>query len=230
MAKEISKKTIKKAASKKEILPIEKIEEFAKEIKTTKLAFLKNIKLTKSALLILVLVLILALVIIKKNWFIVATVNGQPITNLTLLVKMDKAYHSSTLNQLINEKIIFDEAVKKRVVVKDSEVAERMGKLEANVGGKETLDSLLAQQGQTRSDLETQIKIQLIIEKMYNSEASVSAEEIQTFIKENGNQLQASDSAGQTKEAADILKQQKLSKLFSQKFQELKQAANIKIF
>ncbi len=72
--------------------------------------------------------------------------------------------------------------------------------------------------------------IQLAITKLYDKEATVSAEEVSKFIETNKDQLKATDSAGQEKEAYDNLKQQKLSQIFSQKFQQLKQKANIKIF
>ena len=61
-------------------------------------------------------------------------------------------------------------------------------------------------------------------------EATVSAEEVNQFISSNKNYLKATDSAGQIKEAGDSLKQQKLSQIFSQKFQDLKQKASVKIF
>jgi hypothetical protein len=64
---------------------------------------------------------------------------------------------------------------------------------------------------------------------MYGTEATVSAQEISQFIEQNGTGMQASDSASQQKEAEDAIKQQKLSQIFNQKFQELKAAANIKI-
>ncbi|MDO8639189.1 MAG: hypothetical protein Q7R43_06445, partial [Candidatus Daviesbacteria bacterium] len=73
-------------------------------------------------------------------------------------------------------------------------------------------------------------KIQLIIEKLYANEATVSASEVAQFIAQNGSQLQATDSAGQQKEAEDALKQQKLGTIFNQKFQDLKSAAKVTIY
>lgn len=180
-------------------------------------------------LLVLILGLIL-LAVFKKSWFVAATVNGTPITNLELFSKMNDQYRQQTLNQLINEKVIFEEAKKKNIVVDNNQINDKISELEKSVGGAQVLDSLLSQQGQTRDSLKQQLKVQLIIEKLYQNEATVSAEEVNNFITQNAAALQATDSAGQIQEATNILRQQKLSELFSQKFQELRQNTNIQIF
>ncbi len=179
--------------------------------------------------MVLILGLIL-LAVFKKSWFVAATVNGTPITNLELFSKMNDQYRQQTLNQLINEKVIFEEAKKKNIVVDNNQINDKISELEKSVGGAQVLDSLLSQQGQTRDSLKQQLKVQLIIEKLYQNEATVSAEEVNNFITQNAAALQATDSAGQIQEATNILRQQKLSELFSQKFQELRQNTNIQIF
>ena len=111
-------------------------------------------------------------------------------------------------------------------LAKDQKIAE----LEIQVGGAETLDGLLSQQGQTRSSIRNQIRIQLAISKLYEKDATVSSEEVTKYIEENKAQMQATDSAGLEKEATEALKQQKLSQIFSEKFQQLRSSANIQIF
>lgn len=166
----------------------------------------------------------------KKSWFVAATVNNSPISNFELISRLNGQYRSQMLNQMINESIIMGEAKKKGVVISDKEIGDKVSEVESNVGGASALDGLLAQQGQTRASLKDQIKFQLIIEKLYGGEATVSAEEVNAFVDENKGSLQATDSAEQVKEAADILKQQRLTQIFQEKFQELKTTAKIQIF
>ncbi len=173
---------------------------------------------------------ILLLALYKKSLFIAAVVNGAPITNLELQMKLNDQFRTQILNQMINEKIIINEAAKNNALPTQQEVNKRISELEASVGGKDALNSLLSQQGQTISSLREQVMVQLAITKLYEKNATVSAEEISKFIVGNKAQLQATDSASQEKEAENNLKQQKLSQIFSQKFQELKQKANIKVF
>ena len=195
-----------------------------------KLSSLKNFRSSKKFYIILVALILVALVIYKKNWFVAATINGSPITNLELQMRLNREFRSQTLNQLINEKIILNEAVKNNAVVSEAEINKKISEIETNVGGTDALNALLSQQGQTKDSLRQQIKLQLAIEKLYSKDATTSAEEVEKFVASNKAQLRATDSAGQTKEAADLLKQQKLSQIFSQKFQELRQNAQIKIF
>lgn len=191
---------------------------------------IEKYKSSKKIYILLVVAGLLILAIYNKSLFIAATVNGSPITNLELQLKLNAQFREQTLNQLVNEKIIMSEAAKNNALPTQSEIDTKIVDLEKSVGGKETLDSLLAQQGQTRIGLRDQVLVQLAISKLYDKEASVSAAEVTEFIESNKEQLRASDSAGMTKEATDAIKQQKLSQIFSQKFQELRQKANIQIF
>lgn len=191
---------------------------------------LRNIKLNKFIIIAVVIIAVAGLFTYKKNWIIAGSVNGSFISNFEVLSRLNSQFRTQTLNQMINEKIILLEAQKQNISVNQQEVTDKITTLEQSVGGKETLDSLLAQQGQTRVGLQDQVKIQLIIEKLYGNEATVSATEVADFIVQNQAQMQASDSAGQQKEAEDALKQQKLGTLFNQKFQELKSAAKVSIY
>lgn len=189
-----------------------------------------NFKKSKNLYLILLVLGILVLAIYKKSWFIAAMVNGMPITNLELQSQLNKQFRTQTLNQLVNEKIIIDEARKGAAIPTEAEINSKIMEVEKNVGGKEVLDSLLSQQGQTRDSLKNQIRVQLAISKLYDKEATVSADEVAKFVEENKQALTATDSAGQEKEAYEAIKNQKLSQVFSQKFQDLKTRAKIQIF
>lgn len=195
-----------------------------------KLSSYKNFRSSKKFYLILIVAGLLLLFIYKKSWFVAASVNGSPITNLELQMKLNKQFRSQILTQLINEKIILAEATKNNTLASETEVSKKISEIETSVGGPQALDALLSQQGQTRDSIRQQIKLQLSIEKLYANEATVSGEEVAAFIEQNKDQLRATDSAGQQKEAFDSLKSQKLSQIFSQKFQDLKTKAKIQIF
>lgn len=195
-----------------------------------KIPNLQNFKSSKKFYVILLVAGLVFLAAVKKDLFIAALVNGSPVTNLELQMKLNQQFRTQTLNQMLNEKIILDEAAKNTAIPTEAEINSKISELENSVGGSQVLDSLLSQQGQTRDSIRSQIKVQLAIEKLYISEATVSAQELDQFLQTNRAQLQATDSAAQAKEAEEILKQQKLSQIFNQKFQELRQKANIQIF
>lgn len=185
---------------------------------------------SKIVYLIALLIGILLLATYKKGWFVAAMVNSSPVSNLELQMRLNKQFHGQILNQMINEKIILDEAVKSNALATEEEVDKKISEVEASVGGSEALNTLLTQQGQTKDSIRNQIRIQLSIEKLYSNQATVSAEEVDKFLETSRETLKATDSATQRKEAEDLLKQQKLSQIFSGKFQELREKAKIQIF
>lgn len=229
--KTAKRQSVKSLASKKDLLSV--AQGYLKSLgqkAVPSLSVLKGYKSSKGLYIGLVVAALFLLLLYKRNLFIAATVNGAPINNIELLSRLNDQYRTQTLNQMINEKIILDEARKKNVSVSESEINDRIAELEKNVGGAETLDTLLTQQGQSRNGLKSQLRLQLTVEKIFEQEAAVSAEEVDGFLAENRDTLQATDSAGQTKEATDILKQQKISELFQTKFQEWKQQAKVEIY
>ncbi len=180
--------------------------------------------------LVLLLIGILLLAFYKKEWFVAAMVNNEPISNLEVQMKLNQQFKSQVLTQLINEKLILQEAAKTGGLPTDAEIAAKLEEVQTRLGGAEVLDSLLTQQNTTRETLKNQLKLEVAITKLYEKEATFSAEELQKFIESNQQILQSTDSASLQKEAADMLKQQKLSQIFNEKFQQLKEAANIKTF
>lgn len=178
----------------------------------------------------LVVVGISLLVFYFKSFFVAATVNGMPVLNFELLYRMNQQYREQTLSQMVNEKLILAEAGKQGVVVTPADIDAKIAEIEQSVGGAATFDSLLAQQGQTRDSVKSQLKLQIVIEKLYSSEATVSAEEVAQLLEQGRDNLRATDSAGQEKEATDMLKQQKLSQVFNEKFGKIKNEAKINIF
>lgn len=189
-----------------------------------------KLKTSKTFYILLIALGLALLFFFKKSWFVAAIVNGIPVTNLELQMRLNQQFADPTLTQLINEKIIMSEASKNNAVVSETEIDKKISEIEISVGGAKALDDILAQQGQNRTTIRQQIKLPLILEKLYSKEATVSAEEVTQFIEQNKDQLKATDSAGQQKEAYDGIKNQKATQIYSQKFQELSKNAIIQKF
>ncbi len=195
-----------------------------------KLSSFKNFRSSKKFYVVLIIVGLILLANFKKGWFIAAMINGSPVTNLELQMSLNKQFRTQTLNQLINEKIILGEAAKNNALATDEEITKKIQEIETSVGGTKAMDEILSSQGQNRDSIKNQLKLQLSIEKLYTKETTVSAQELDKFLQTGKDQLRATDSAKQVKEAEDLLKQQKLSQIFNEKFQTLRQQAKITIF
>ncbi len=180
--------------------------------------------------LIILLIGLLLLAYYKKGWFISATVNGQPITRLELTKRMDALYKEKVVAQMVNEKILEQEAAKKGVTVSQKEIDDKSAEVENQYGGKDSFNQLLQQQGLTRDEFNRQTKYQLIVEKLFAGEASPSAADVQKFMDENKNAPEATDEAKFKALAEKQVKQDNLSKIFNDKFQQLKTSAKVQIF
>lgn len=184
----------------------------------------------KRLFIVAVIIGLLLLAYYKKSWFVAAMVNNQPVTSLEVNQRLNQLYRTQILDQMINEKIIEQEAVKKGVMVTPKQINDRVAQTEQNFGGSDNFNALLAQQGVSRGEFTRQIKLQLLVEQIYKGEIQPTDQEVQQYMDANKNDPQASDSAKFKETATNTVKQQKLSKVFSEKFQALKQAAKIQIF
>ncbi|OGE14854.1 hypothetical protein A3F00_03535 [Candidatus Daviesbacteria bacterium RIFCSPHIGHO2_12_FULL_37_11] len=187
-------------------------------------------RLNKKGFIFIIIIGLILLGFYKKSWFVAATVNNQPLTTLEVIQRMSAIYKEKTVTQLVNEKILEQEAAKNKILVTQAEVDQKITETENQYGGKESFESLLAQQGLTRSELARQTRFQLIVEKLYEKDATISAEELQKFMDENSSAPEATEPAKFKKLAEDQLKQQKISSIFNEKFQQLKTTAKIQIF
>lgn len=215
---------VRKKAQKKEV----KSEEIEINQQTDQIPSKKII--SKRNLIILLALGLLLLAYYKKSWFVAALVNNQPITSLELQTRLNQQFRSQLLNQMINEKIIEQEAVKKGVTVTFGDINSKVAETENQYGGTEPFNTLLSQQGVSRDDFIKQIKLQLIVEKIYESDINPTEDEIKQFIDQNKSDPEATDAAKFRGTATNLIRQQKLQTVFQEKFQQLKQSAKITIF
>jgi len=84
------------------------------------------------------------------------------------------------------QKNSFQETKKEGVSVTNDQVQEEIKRIEGLVTEQgSTLDAALALQGQTRKDLEENIKIQKSVEKLLEEELQVTEDEIKAYFEQN---------------------------------------------
>lgn len=202
----------------------------ASSLSMTPLDHFNKYKTNKFVYLAILIIIVALLISYKKSWFVAAVVNGSPISNFEVLSQEDSQFRKQVLDQLINERLILNEAKKKGININEKDIDNKIAEIEKQYGDPTAFDSVLAQEGLTKKSIRNQIKISLALEKMYGPEITVTSDEIAKFIEQNKDQMQSSTSAELEKEATDILKSQKQNQVFSQKFQEIKKSANIQTF
>jgi len=192
----------------------------------------KSIKISiKTATIIVVIIILGVLANIYKGLFIAATVNGSPISRLTIIQKLEKTSGKNLLDSLITEKLIQDEVNVKKIIVSNDEINARIKEMQDQIvaqGG--TLDAMLSAQGMTMDDLKTQIILQKEVEKLVADKINVTDEEVAQYIKDNAISIPSGQEATITAQIKDELRNQKLSTEGNALIANLKSQAKIRYF
>ena len=182
---------------------------------------------------LIVLVVGLAYGFVKM--FVAAYVNGRLISRLSVVRELEKQGGKKTLDALIIKSLIAQEAKKRKITVTQSEIDTELKKVEDNVKAQGVdLETVLKEEGMSKSDLIEEIKIQVKVTKMVEKNIKVTDKEIEDYIASQKEQLallqQESPSEVSKTEAASQLKAQKLQKEIQTLIADLKAKAKIKYF
>ena len=190
--------------------------------------FIPESLITRKNLIIAGLILLALSFWFMKNYFIVATVNGQPISRFELNTRLNSQFGSSVVDQLINERLLLGAARQQGIFVTSGEIDQKIKDIEKSLDGKMSLDQALKMQGLSSATFRRQLELQLSIEKMFVKEATVGAQEIDEYLKNNKDLFpQATDPAKLRSEVEGFIKQQKISNLYEEWFNKIKKDAKI---
>lgn len=186
----------------------------------------------KTFLLLVSLAVVLGLLYYFKDLFVVATVNGKPITRFEIINELEKKNGKEVIDNLVTKNLIMQEAAKKGVTVSQDDVNNELAKIEEDLKKQnQTLDQVLQMQGLTKADVEENLRIKLYIERLLADQVTVSDDDAKKYFDENkamyGKDAKYDDVKDQIK---DQLKQQKLQEKFQQWLSDLKANAKINYF
>ena len=121
----------------------------------------------KTAVIAIAVLVVLALFYFFRSFLFVAFVNGKPISRWALDRELERVGGQQILNTKIAEMLVFQKAKKQKVTISEAELNSEVKKLEDNFKAQgQTLDDILALQGQSRKEFLRQIQLQLLVEKM----------------------------------------------------------------
>lgn len=185
-------------------------------------------KRKKLTLFLTVLVIVLGLLYYFRGQFVVATVNGQPIWRWQVIKELEKQGGKSVVDSLVTKALIFQEAKKKNISVGLDEIKKGIKEIEEEVKSQgQELDSLLEMQGLKRSDLEEQVRMQKLVEKMAG-EVKVTDKEVEKYIEENKEGIpEDADMDEVRKNVKGNLRQQKLNEKIQSWLDSLREKAKI---
>ena len=192
-----------------------------------KLKKIKSSPKIKMVVLLVVLLILGTLLVKNKNLFVVASVNGSPVWRWTLEQKLVSRYADQTIDEITSEVLIAQAAKSKGVTATTAEVSQKITDIEKSLNGKIILKDALSQQGMTMEDLQSQIKLQILMEKMTEGQVVVSDQEVSDYLENNKSLLISTEEGAMKEEAKKAVVDSKKSATLRQFFTDLKAKAKI---
>lgn len=186
--------------------------------------FKKNTKLLYA---VAVLLALSALLIANKQWVVAGVVNGRPVWSWELTKIMTERFGKQTLEGMISERLITDEAAKLGVVVSKEDIEAKQGEILKTLGGNMSVDELLKYQGISRSDFDNQIRLQLLVGKILGKDLVITDDDVGRYITTNSATLTSTTPAELRAEARQAILDAKVGEKLQGWFLELKNKAKI---
>ncbi len=191
----------------------------------------KSCGMSKTTKIALILgIVILFLVALNRGWIISAIVNGRPIFRSTVNATLMSRFGKQTLDNMITERLIADEAKKANIMITQKEIDAKEQEVLKSFGGNVTLDEVLKFQGMTKADFDEQIKLQMLLTRIIGKDIKITDEEIATYRTNNNTSLVATEEASLQAEAREAILTQKVGEKIQPWFTELRSKAKIFTF
>lgn len=166
----------------------------------------------------IIVVIAVGFISYNRGFFVLATVNGQPIDRLTFIRETERLAGKRTMETLILKALIDQEAKKKNVSVTQKEIDEKLKQIEKQYKDQgQDLAAVLGSQGLEKRDIYDFVKQDLLMEKLVKKDVKVTDKEVGDYIAKNASSLP------QDKTQEEI-KKEVLGMLTSSKVDEKKQA------
>lgn len=175
----------------------------------------------------LVAVLVLGVLLYTQGFVVVAKVNGESISRLSVVSELEKQAGAAVLDSMISDILIEQAATEADVTVTEADVATEITAIESQItaqGG--TLEEVLVQQGLNQESLTKQIRTQKILEALLSSDIEVTEEEIDVFLEANGPIPEGQEEAARA-QVTEQLRSQKFSTAAQSYVTGLRTQANI---
>lgn len=180
--------------------------------------------------IVLLVVALGAFLVIKKNWFVAAVVNNQPITTLEYYQNLKAKDTKQVLNQIVRDKLISQEANKNGIIVSNEEMDKKISEIEEQLGGNEGLNQALESRAITEEEFRNQIRIQLIVERLLADQIKVSDQEVEEYIAQNKDKNTLGVDLNDKDAVKKQLENEKLNEKFQPWYDTLQKEAKIYIF
>lgn len=181
----------------------------------------------KKIVLGLVIVALAGYLFTHKGLIVAAVVNGKPIFSWQLNAVLRSRFGQQTLEGMIGETLIADQAQSKGVTVTNADVDKKQQEVLGSLGENVKLDDLLKFQGLTKADFVNQLKLQLTVERLLTQDLSITDNDVNNYIATNRATLTATDPAKLKDEARQAIKTNAVNEKLQTWFGQIRQSAKV---
>lgn len=121
--------------------------------------------------------------------FVIAWVDKKPIFAIQYYSQLDQKYGSALKDQMVSEQLVEDEAANRHVSASEQEVNDQIKTIYDQEGGQANVEQILASQGLTPDEFKQQVKLQILINKMFGNNVTVTDDEVNKYIDDNKSQF-----------------------------------------
>jgi foldase protein PrsA len=175
------------------------------------------------ATLVVIVIVIGGLFVYKKELFLAANINGKLITTPQFYNRLVETNGTATFETIEREVLIEQEAKNKGITLSEEEIDEKIAEIEERFGGSEGFQQALEANNTTMEQLRDQIRIQVLVEKLFEDKASVTDKEVAKYMKDNKEFVKDMTKA----QVREQLKSEKIGAEFNKWFEEAKKNATI---
>lgn len=147
-------------------------------------------KIVKSKKFYLIIVVLITGIIISASIFyfqrqVVARINDETISKEDLYNLLVEQNGQAALDSLVDQSIIKQEAEKQKIVISEQTIDKEITELKQSYGSEEEFNNTLETYGTTLEKVREDIAVSLMVEKLLESEISITEEEIKTYFEEH---------------------------------------------
>lgn len=183
----------------------------------------------RSLLLALGVIGLALIIFFGRGLLIAATVNGQPISRLSIIRDLEQQSGKASLDAVITRALVFQEANKKKVTASDQDINNEIAKIKKQFEAQgQNLDQLLLTQGLSQEKFKEEVKVQILVQKILGDQAKVSDKEFNDFLSKNKELIENEKDQATAKAALRTqMEQQKLAQKYQEWIATVKKNAKI---
>src|SRR3989338_3170662 len=159
--------------------------------------------LVRWIVMLVLVVIVFALLYVFRGMFVVALIDGTPISRLAVVRELERQSGAQALDALVNQTLVEKKAAEKGIIITGEEIEQALSDIRANLSAQNmTLEDALKAENVTLEQVHKTIRLQKLTERILEDQLIVSEEEISAYIE-------------QKKMVQDMLRQQRFASAFS---------------